>query len=126
MDEVNQLQKSKAIELIKNKGEGIEQNDLLNSDLLDLVLKQNQLSDLQKEAQEVFLIDNDYKNAKTLCEIYYEDFTGFDEFEEYGELYKFLMETLDGFFLNNRSIYNTENSTKNDLPTKSQTETRES
>lgn len=124
-DEVSELQKSKAIELIRNKGTEVNETDLLTSEMLDLVLKQNQLNDLIKEAKEVFLIDNDYEKAKTLCGIYYEDFTDFEGFEEYGELYEFLMKTFDGFFLNNQNISSTENSMKNDLPIKSPIQTKE-
>lgn len=125
LEEVTELQKSKAIDLIKNKGTEISESDLLTPELLELVFKQNQLNDLIKEAKEVFLIDNDYKNAKALCNFYYEDFTDFDGFDDYGELYEFLMETFNGFFLNNQNILNIGNSMKNDLPIKSPIQTKE-
>jgi len=77
----------------------------MTSEMLDLVMKQNELTELQNEAKEMFLIENDFKNAKELCAIYYTDCNfNPDDFEDYSKVYDFLMETMNGFFLKQRNI----------------------
>jgi len=104
-DEVALLQKSKALSIIREKGINLKEQDLLSEEFLELVLKQNDLIELQNEAKEMFLIQDDYKNAKELCSIYYTDCDfNVDLFENYSDMYSFLMETIDGFFLKQRNM----------------------
>ncbi len=104
-DEVVTLSKSKALEVYKQKGAEVTEADFMTSEMLDLVMKQNELTELQNEAKETFLIADEYKNAKTLCEIYYTDCNfNPDDYEDYYVMYEFLMETINGFFLKHRNI----------------------
>jgi hypothetical protein len=117
-DEVAKLAKSKVLDSYREKGEALSEMDLMTPDFLDLVMKQNELTELQNEAKEMFLIENDYKNAKTLCEIYYEDCVfSADDFEDYYEMYEFLQDTIEGFFLKHCNMSKSGNSGKKTLPT---------
>lgn len=104
-DEVVKLSKSKALDVYRQKGAEVTEADFMTSEMLDLVMKQNELTELQNEAKETFLLENDYAHAKTLCEIYYTDCTfNPEEYEDYYEMYEFLMETFNGFFLKHRKL----------------------
>ena len=104
-DEVVKLSKSKALDVYRKKGAEVTEADFMTSEMLDLVMKQNELTELQNEAKEMFLIENDFKNAKELCAIYYADCNfNPDDFEDYSKVYDFLMETINGFFLKQRNI----------------------
>lgn len=130
-DEVKELQKSKAVELIKKKfSEGeteLNTDELINNagEYMDLITKSSQLTDEIKLCKECFLMDNDFEKLKLLCSIYYEDCLEL-EYDTYDELYSFAMETFEGFFLNNQNILNIGNSTKQNLITKSPTPIAES
>ncbi len=117
-DEVALIQKTKALEIMKSKGINLTEQDLLSEGFLELVLKQNELTELQNEAKEMFLIENDFKNAKELCSIYYTDCDfNTDMFENYSDMHSFLMETINGFFLKQRNLSSSVKSEKKPLTT---------
>lgn len=119
LDEVLTLTKTKAIEVFKEKGKEATDVDFLTPEFLELVTKQNELTEMQKEAREMFLLENDYANAKTLCAIYYTDCEfNPDEFEDYFAMYEFLMDTMEGFFLKHRNMSSSVSNGKNPLTTK--------
>lgn len=118
LDEVVALQKTKAIQLMKDKGTELKEVDFMTPEFLDLVMKQNELLELQTECKEMFLIDNEFANAKILCEIWYEDYVfNQNDFEDYGKCYEFLMETIDGFFLTQRNMSSSVQSMKKNSTT---------
>lgn len=119
LDEVTALLKAKALDVYREKSRDLTEADIMTPEFLDLLTKQNELAETIKEAKEMFLIENDYANAKKLCEIYYTDCVfNSDEFDDYFAVYEFLMETIDGFFLKHRNILNSVNSGKSPLTTK--------
>jgi len=103
---VTDAQKTRLLTLTKDAGDGLEEkieaNPLEYAELIKLS------SDIQTGfalAKEMFLIENDFQNAKTLCEIYYED-CDFEKQKEldYDKLLEFLLEALDGFFQKHVSL----------------------
>lgn len=116
-DDVVTLQKRLAPAMAKMK-EATE-FDLMTPEFLDLVMKQNELMEKQAEAKEMFLIENDFKNAKTLCGIYYTDCElDIEQYENYGDLLAFLIETIDAFFLKQRSLSDSVSNGKKPTTTK--------
>lgn len=103
---VTDEQRKRLLELSTEEGleKKIEENPLKYTELIKLS------SDIQTGfilAKEMFLIENDFKNARTLCEIYFEDC----DFEKqlllsYEELLSFLMEAFSGFFQKHVSLIN--------------------
>ena len=105
-DYVTDEQRTRLLTLTKDAGDDLEkkitENPLEYAELIKLS------SDIQTGfalAKEMFLIENDFQNAKTLCEIYYED-CDFEKQKEldYDKLLEFLLGALDGFFTKHVSL----------------------
>jgi hypothetical protein len=121
MKEYNNIEKEYVSEELKNRliqlqVEALKKTDNIEAsikenpaDYAELIKATNEYNEGIAVAREMFMIGSEFKFAREVCDIVYED-CDFDklleEKAEYEDLIKFLSETFQSFFLKNKNIIN--------------------